>query len=317
MIRIVATGGTVQNTPARRIPVEDVIADLRKAYLDSEDVVLPEYDVREVIRTGSEDFTYKEWVEVARAVDEAARAPEVTGVVVTHGTFTAEETSYFLHLTVHTNVPVVVVCSQRKHGAVGNDGDHNLWSALRVAASEEAAGRGVVLVINEEIHCAREVKKVNQRPGGFWSGRLGLLGSVEKDRVSFYRSPTRRHTETSEFDVRELEELPRVDIAASYPGDDGTAVRAFVEAGARGIVIAGFTYSGEPHRLALPEIERAIAKGIPVVLTSRGNQGRVPHGEDGFVHGDTLSPQKARILLALGLSKTDDAGEMQRIFDQY
>lgn len=315
---IVATGGTIANTLDGRIGVAQVLADIGArhpaAHLErSADLVIDE-----VLREGAETFTPTEWGAIAGAVNRAAANPEVDGVVVTHGTYTAEETAYFLHLTAATRKPVVVACSQRKHGTVGNDGDKNLLDSIRVVSDASARGRGVMVVLNEEIHCARDVTKTNQRPSGFRS-TTGPLGSVEVDAVSFYRSPDRRHTAGSEFAPGGGDAtLPRVDVVATYAGADGTAVDAFVAAGAQGLVVNGFAFSGKPHREQLPALERAVGAGVAVVLTNRGGDGRVPvETSGGFVRGDNLTAQKARVLLGLALTSQTSQHELQRVFDEY
>ncbi len=315
---VVSTGGTIANTPEGRLPIEQVLADIQRWYPAGDPCRVADLEVAETLREGAETFTPNEWVTIGRAVNAALERSDVSGVVVTHGTFTAEETAYFLHLTARSYKPVVVVCSQRKHSTIGNDGDRNLLDAVRVASDPAARGKGVLVLLNEEIHSARDVTKTNQRPSGFSSGSLGLLGSVEADRVSFYRQPMRRHTTGSELRVPEDGALPRVDVAATYAGADGVAISAFVEAGARGIVVNGFSFSGKPHQNQLPALREATARGVAVVLVNRGGGGRVPaEPTDGFVRGDNLSAQKARVLLSLALLKTGDRAELQRIFTEY
>lgn len=316
-VRIIATGGTIANTDSGRLGIAQVLEDIGRQHPTWRDL-LGSVSIDDVLREGAETFTPREWITIAAAVNRAAESADVDGVVVTHGTYTAEETAYFLHITAQTDKPVVVVCSQRKHGTVGNDGDRNLIDAIRVAGSPDAGSHGVLVVMNEEIHCAREITKTNQRPGGFRSNSYGLLGSVEADRVTLYRRPLRRHTTTSEFVVREGDILPRVDIAAAYAGADGTAVDAFASAGARGIVLNGFSFSGKPHHLQLPSLRRAVEAGVAVVLTNRGGDGRIPvQTEDGFVRGDALTAQKARVLLTLALVVGREHHDLQRIFDEY
>jgi L-asparaginase len=316
-IQIISTGGTIANTVDGRVGIEQVLKDIRDWYPAGDPAAHAQLGVTEILREGAETFTPREWLTISHAVNDAVADPDVGGVV-THGTYTAEETAYFLHLTVRGDKPVVVACSQRKHGSIGNDGDWNLGDAVRIAVSPEARGKGVLVVLNEEIHSAREVTKTNQRPGGFASGALGLLGSVESDRVSFYRQPTRRHTAASEFDVRDLDELPRVDIVPTYAGADGVAARAYVAAGARGLVVSGFAYRGRPHRFQLDALHEAVEQGAAVVLASRGGNGRVPvETGDGFVRGDNLSATKARILLMLALTTGAHGDDLQRIFDEY
>lgn len=316
-VRIIATGGTIANTESGRIGVGQVLEDIRRQHLVASDAATS-VSIEDIIREGAETFTPHEWTVIAAAVDRAAADPAVDGIVVTHGTYTAEETAYFLHLTVRTDKPVVVVCSQRKHASLGNDGDRNLVDAIRVASSADARARGAMLLLNEEIHSARDVTKTNQRPDGFRSNSYGILGSVEVDRVTFYRSPLRRHTADSEFVVPADGALPRVDIAATYAGADGTAIDAFVRAGTRGIVVNGFSFSGKPHHLQLPALRRAVEEGVSVVLVNRGGDGRIPvETGEGFVRGDSLSAQKARVLLTLALVESRDQAGLQRIFDEY
>jgi L-asparaginase len=311
-IVIVATGGTIANTDQGRIPIETVLADIERASGRApEGRVL---EIKDTLREGAETFTPNEWLIIQRAVQTSVDRDDVDGVIVTHGTYTAEETAYFLHLTVDTRKPVVVVCSQRKHGTVGNDGDRNLLDAMRAAGDDALREQGVVVLLNEELHCARDVTKVNQRPSGFRTGLYGILGSIEADRVSLYRSPVRKHTFRS--GLTRVERLPRVDIVATYAGAGGEAIDAFVAAGAAGLVINGFSFSGKPHHLQLAALEAARERGIPVVLANRGGDGRVPtEPGDRFVRGDNLTAQKARVLLmaALGRGVTD----IQRVFDEY
>lgn len=317
-VKIVATGGTIANMLDGRVPVQRVLDDIGERHPETTVADVAEVSVDDVLRDTASAFTPREWMTIGRAVDKWSSDPSVDGIVVTHGTFTAEETAYFLHLTVHTDKPVVLACSQRKHGTIGNDGDKNLYDAVRVAADPQAAGRGVMVLLNEEIHSARDVTKTNQRPSGFASNGFGILGSVEVDQVSFYRAPGRRHTTGSEFDVSATETLPRVDVVATYAGADGHAVDAFLAAGTEGIVVSGFAYSGKPHDLQLPALRRALARGVPVVLGNRGGDGRVPaNNSEEFVGGDNLTPQKARVLLTVAMTSTREPAELQRIFSEY
>jgi L-asparaginase len=260
-----------------------------------------------------------------RAVEREPADDRTVGVLLTPGTYTHEETAYLLHLVVKTTKPVVVVSSQRRHGTIGNDGDRNLVEAVRVAVSPAARGHGVLSVLNEEIHSARDVVKTSGRPGGFRSGDLGILGYVDESDVAFYRTPLRRHTTGSEFDVADLRGLPRVDIVYTAVGVDGVGVNALVAAARpAGVVVGGFSFDGTPAPRQLEELRSAAENGVAVVLTNRGLGGRVPRpaewsklrGEP-FVSGDTLTPQKARVLLALGLMRTSDRRDLQRIFDEY
>jgi L-asparaginase len=312
LIKIVSTGGTIANTGHGLIAIDDVLKDIPQARR------LADFEIAEATRVRSGQLRLAQWFDIARAVAAAAQDRRVDGIIVTHGTFTTEETAYFLHLTIRTEKPIIVAASQRKHDEIGNDGDRNLLDAIRLALAPDTRGKGVLVTLHEEIHSAREVVKTNQRPGGFVSLGRSMLGHIEEDQVSFYATPTRRHTSRSEFDIRELRALPRVDVIAAYVGGDDAAAHACVAAGAKGLVISGYAYNGRPSADQLEGIEKIAASGIPVVLSSRGGQGRIPvNWEDPFIQGDSLVPHKARILLMLGLTKTDDSRELQRMFNEY
>ena len=312
LIRIIATGGTIANTSHGLIGIDEVLKDIPQAR------AMADFEVTEATRVRSGSIRLAHWLDIARAASAAAEDPRVDGIIVTHGTFTTEETAYFLHLTVRTEKPLVIVASQRKHDEVGNDGDRNLLDAIRLALSPDARGKGVLVTLHEEIHSAREVAKTNQRPGGFVSLGHSMLGHIETDQVSFFSVPTRRHTFRSEFDIRQTRDLPRVDVIAAYVGGDDAAARACIAAGAQGLVISGYAYNGRPSADQLAGIEQIAASRIPVVLSNRGGQGRIPvDWDDPFIQGDSLVPHKARILLMLGLTKSKDPRELQRMFNEY
>jgi L-asparaginase type II len=275
-------------------------------------------DVIDVLRLGSWEFSSEDWLRIARAVSEAVEDNRVDGVVVTHGTLIAEETAYFLHLVVRTQKPIVLACSQRKHGTLGNDGDRNLVDAIRIASAPQARGLGVMVTLAEEIHSARDVVKTSQQPGAFVSRDGGIIGHVEVDQVSLYRAPLRRHTAGSEFDIRRLDALPSVDIVSTYGGAGAVPIRALAEAGSQGLVVDGFAYSGKPTAAQEEELERLARGGMPIVCANRGEGGRVPVSEgSSFIQGDNLPAPKARILLMLAMTQTTDRREIQRIFGEY
>jgi L-asparaginase len=243
------------------------------------------------------------------------------GIVIGHGTATLEETAYFLNLTLKTSVPVVLVGAQRPSSALSSDAGMNLVNAIRVAASPEARGMGVLVVLNDEIHAAREVTKTSTlRLQTFRTPDFGVLGHADADAVVFYRQPVRCRAPDTEFDISALDALPRVDISYSYAGADGTAVRAFAAAGARGIVSAGFApgFSAPGEAEAL---KAAVSQGIVVVQSTRAGSGRTFQSSrlkaGGLLIADNLNPQKARILLSLALTNGQDDEEIMRIFRTY
>ena len=310
LVKVVATGGTIANTPSGRLnaaEVADAIPQLKK---------VARLEVEEVIRVGSSSITLDNWLALARRINEIfARESEVKAVVVTHGSNTVEETGYFLSLTVKGDKPVVLTAAQRQFTTLSSDSPKNFLQAVRVAVSDEARGKGALIVVNDMIHAARDVtKSMSYRVETYDSRDIGALGFVDEDKVSFYRTPTRRGPV---FDLEKTKKLPRVDIIYTYADADG----AFIDASkAEGLVIAGFpTGSGTP---AMDEaVKRAVARGVPVVMTHRGGMGRVTDTRAKearpLIWGDNLTPQKARILLMLALTRTRNAAELQKIFETY
>ena len=265
------------------------------------------------------------WLELGEHIHAlVAEDPALDGIVLTHGTATLEETAYFLGLTLKTDRPVVVTGAQRPATGLGTDGFLNLVNALRVAGSEAARGLGVLVLLNDEIHAAREVAKTStQRLQTFRTPDFGALGHADADRIAIYRRPLRRHAPDTEFDVRgaAVANLPRVDIALAYAGADGADIDAFVGAGAQGIVIAGFA-PGLNTPSQMRAIERAHEHGVVLVESSRVGSGRVPAlgGDQQLpdpIVADNLTPWKARILLMLALRETRDRDAIRRMFETY
>lgn len=320
VIKIIATGGTIANTGSGRIPFQQVIAEIEKNFPETLELLdSVEFEVIDLLRIGSQDFSSQDFLNIVRTVNKVIDEPGVKGVIVTQGTFSTEETAYFLHLLVKSNKPVVIANSQRLHGAVGNDGDKNWVDAVSVVLSPEAIGMGAMVVTNQTIHSAREVLKTSVRPDAFVSGIYGVLGTIESDRVTFYRAPTRRHTTTSEFDIETITTLPKVEVISAYYDADPRIIQAVVDLGTAGIVINGFTNGGIPYRDQQPVLEALARAGMPIVRTARGgmNNRVAVNTQDNFIEGDNLVAHKARILLQIALTKTSDLKEIQRIFDEY
>jgi L-asparaginase type II len=320
VIKIVATGGTIANQLDGRVAFDKVIADIRKQFPETHALLdSVTFEIEDVIRSGSGALTGANFLDITRTANRVIREPDVKGVIVTHGTSTSEDTAFFLHMLVKSDKPVVVTNSQRRHGTVSNDGDKNFLDAVRVVLSPDAVGKGAMLVANQTINSAREVQKTSVRPDAFVSGEHGLLGIIEEDRVDFYRSPTRRHTARSEFDIDGIKTLPKVEVLYTYFDADPALVGAAVAAGAKGLVVAGFVTGGSPATTQRPALEALGAKGLPIVSTTRGGiNNRIPVGTgDAFIEGDNFVAHKARILLQLALTKTTDPHEIQRIFNEY
>jgi L-asparaginase len=241
--------------------------------------------------------------------------------VITHGTNTLEETAWLLHLAVATDRPIVVTGAMRPASGLAADGPLNLLNAVRVAASPDAGPLGVVVVLDDTVHGARDVTKANTlRVDAFGDGRAGPLGRVDGDgRIVIVHRPGRATSLRGAFAQVDLRGLPRVDVVVSYQGADGTLVDAAVAAGARGIVSGG-TGAGYPTPGEVEALERAAAGGVVVCQASRVGSGRVPVVPSlvarGWLAADDLQPWKARILLRLAIA-AGDAGRaaLQQRFD--
>jgi L-asparaginase len=280
----------------------------------------------QVVNVLSPDMTPAVWKTLADRINAIfAEDENVAGVVITHGTSTLEETAYFLHLTVHHDRPVVLVGSQRPATAISSDGPLNLMNAVRTAATPEARGKGVLVVMNDEINGARDVTKSNTyRVETFRSGELGFLGYVDEDKVSFYKASTKRHTAQSEFDVAHVKEFPRVEIIYSYADASAAPLHALLREGVDGIIFAspGAGSLSEAERRAVEAIVSSSSAKKPIMMrsTRTGNgrvTGRRKFDELGLIPTDNLSPQKSRILLMLALTKTREPREIARIFSEY
>ncbi|HEV8678149.1 MAG TPA: asparaginase, partial [Stellaceae bacterium] len=250
----------------------------------------------------------------------ATEDPAIAGFVIPHGTATLEETAFFLNLTLGVARPVVLVGAQRPASALGTDAGTNLVNALQVAGSPEARGLGVLVVLNNEIHPARDVVKTSTyRVQTFRSLDYGALGHVDGDGPHFYRAPLKAHMPDTPFATREITALPRVDILYSYGGADGALVEAAVKAGAKGLISAGFA-PGSPSPAQQSAFIEAAKSGIVVVQCSRATGRVAPRRrlrETGVVAGEDLTPQKARILLMLMLTTTRDITVIQEAFQNY
>jgi len=332
-VRLIATGGTISNRMGGRLTAEELI----KSIPDVARYARPEFE--QFANLPSSALTLAQWLQLARRINEVFREDrDLAGIVVTSGTDTLEETAYFLNLTVRASRPVVVVGSMRNPSTLGYEGAANLLEGIRVAAEPEARGKGVLVVLNDEINSAREVTKTDAlRLETFQSRSYGLLGVVDADRVVFYRQPLKRHTADSEFDVSKIAELPRVDVVLVYQDAPGDIITSAVEHGARGIVLAA-AGAGATSGTQGQALSDAASKGVFVVTSTRTGSGRVaafrtapqpatqaaagnaaaprPRGMLRIAAED-LAPVKARILLMLALTQTNDAAEIQRMFTQY
>ncbi|MCX5793575.1 MAG: type II asparaginase [Elusimicrobia bacterium] len=326
-VLVLATGGTIAGTGATAtqtagykaavLPVESLLAAVPQAG------ELAALTGEQLAQVDSKNMTPAIWLKLAARINKAFAAGEADAVVVTHGTDTMEETAYFLNLTVKSSNTVVLTGAMRPSTALSADGAMNIYNAVAVAADSSSRGRGVLVCLNDQINGARDVAKTNtSTPDTFRSGETGLLGYVQGGKPVYYKATARAHTARTEFDVSVSTALPRVEILYGYAGVSPAAAEALAAAGAEGIVYAGVG-NGSVYEELLPALKKAAAAGAAVVRASRTGSGPVTrNGEenddrDGFVAADNLSPQKARVLLMLALTRTRSPELLQEMFYKY
>jgi L-asparaginase len=325
-VKILATGGTIAGAQPKpgevgyKAGAYDVDV-LIKAVPGLADIA--QVTGEQIASIGSQDMNDAVWIKLGRRVNEVLANPEVDGVVITHGTDTMEETGYFLNLVTRSEKPVVLVGSMRPATATSPDGPMNLYNAVATAIDPGARGRGVLVVMNDSIHYARETTKTNTTSlQTFSSPNRGLAGFVLFGKTRWFSKPSWKHTAGSQFAGAIPDALPRVDIVYAHANVGPEFVNAALAAGAKGIVLAGVG-DGNGTQALLDALAAAVKKGAIVVRSSRTNSGAVARNVEvdddklGFVAAQELNPQKARVLLQLALLKSKDAKAVQAIFDQY
>jgi L-asparaginase len=325
-IVVLATGGTIAGAAA-----SDVQAGYASGQVGVEQLLAAVPQARklavlrgeQIANIGSQDMNDEVWLKLARRINELTAMSDVDGVVITHGTDTIEETAYFLNLVVKSRKPVVLTAAMRPSTALSADGPLNFFNAVAVAANKDAAGRGVLVVVNDWIHGASSLTKTSTTAvQTFLSPLSGLIGTVAYGEADFYRGPVGRHTLESEFSLDGVTTLPRVDIVMAYENMDGALIDAAVAAGAKGVVIAGVG-NGNMTEPAVKALARHAKAGVVCVRASRVTTGRVGRNvelEDdrlGFIASIDLNPQKARVLLRLALLSSRSEADVQRLFNEY
>ncbi len=324
-IVILATGGTIAGAASSATE----LTEYKAATLSPHDLIaavpsiveIANIRAEEVANVASEDFTFAILLALAKRINILLQEDSCDGIVVTHGTDTLEESAYFLNLVVKSTKPVVIVGSMRPATAIGADGPLNLLNAVGVAASKDACDKGVLIVLDGQIIAAREGTKSNTlSTETFRAHELGSLGYVVDFKAVFYRDVIRKHTIEAEFDITNIESLPRVDIVYEYLDASPIMYRALIDSKPDGIVIAA-TGNGCLSKLAVELFGNAEKKGIHVVRSSRTGSGVITANKldtlKGFIASDNLNPQKARILLTLALTKTKNIALIRKMFATY
>ena len=323
---ILATGGTIAGAQA-----EGQDAGYKSGSFKVEDLIkavprlgeLADITGEQVVNIGSQDMNNEVWLKLAKRLNQVLAQRDVDAAVVLHGTDTLEETGYFLSLVTRSNKPVVMVGSMRPATGTSADGPANIYNGVSAAVHPKAVGRGVLLLLNDEIHYAREGTKTNTTQlDTFKSPNRGKAGMTNAGRVYWYDPLATKHTSASVFSVDGLSELPRVEIFYAYANVGRDFIDQCVALGCKGMVLAGVG-DGNATQAAVAGLQDAIKKGVAVVRSSRTNSGitdrnvELNDDEMGSIASMELNPQKARVLLMLGLTKTSDAKKLQEYFYQY
>jgi len=323
---IVATGGTIAGASAAATD-----AGYQSGAVGIDQLVAAVPQMKEIVTVageqiasiGSQDMNDAVWLKLGKRVNEILAMPDVAGLAITHGTDTMEETSYFLHLVVKSDKPVVLTGSMRPSTAMSADGPLNIYNAVSIAADPAAKGRGVLVTVDDDIHSAHDIVKFHTTDvGTMRSGEAGLIGATLFGKNTWYRTPAGVHTKASDLSIDGVNALPRVDIIYAHANMSPDVISSAVANGAKGLVIAGVG-DGNMTAPALDAVKAAIAKGVVVVRSSRVNGGiirrniEVNDDQIGTVTSMELNPAKARVLLQLVLLKTKDASKVQGYFDRY
>ncbi len=324
-VYILATGGTIAGsgssaTKSNYSAGQVAIGTLLDAVPAINDVAYVEGE--QVVNIGSQDMSDDVWLVLAKRVNELIASQKVNGIVITHGTDTMEETAFFLSLVTDSNIPIVLVGAMRPSTAISADGPVNLYNAVVTAASPASMGRGVLVCMNGKVYGAADVTKTNTTSvETFQSPNSGPLGYIHNGEVRFFR-PAAKVADAPYFNIAGLKALPKVGIAYGYSSVEGDVVKMMIKKDYKGIVYAGVG-NGNIHKNVFPELEKARKDGIIVVRSSRVPTGattldaEVDDNKYEFVASWGLNPQKARILLMLALTKTDDWKAIQKYFNNY
>jgi L-asparaginase len=323
---IIATGGTIAGSAATQteagyksgaVGVDALI----NAVPQLKDIA--EVSGEQIASIGSQDMNDEVWLKLGKRVNEILANSDISGVAITHGTDTMEETSYFLDLVVKSDKPVVLTGSMRPSTAMSADGPLNIYNAVAIAADPAARGRGVMVTVDDDIHAAHDIVKTHTTDvGTMSSGEAGLVGATLFGKDTWIRMPIQVHTSKSEFSIDGVTALPRVDIIYAHANMSPDIISSAVQNGAKGLVIAGVG-DGNMTALAAAAVKEAVAKGVVVVRSSRTNGGIIRRNIElsdddmGTVASMQLNPGKARVLLQLALLKTKDPKAIQGYFNRY
>lgn len=314
-VLIITTGGTIASQT--KSPMIEGPALVQAVPQIAE---FAEIEVEEFVRIGSSKMTPGIWLDLVKRIKIILEEkPEFKCIIITHGTDSMEETAFFLNLTHQSKIPIVLVGSMRSADRTSADGPINLLNAIRVGLSEDAKGKGVMVVMNDNIHAARDLLKMNNtRVDAFPSTERGFLGGIDQESINFFRTPTKPHTSESEFNVYKMTELAQVDIVSDFAGFDAAILSYYLNRPSQGLVISSF--AGGRMSNGFNGLRDLDEKHKPIVIASSIKAGRIPGSHtkgSPIIIANDLPPNKARVLLMLALTVTSDPVQIQEIFNKY
>lgn len=325
-IHILATGGTIAGTGSSATGTSYTAGQVAiGALLDAVPEIKDIANVtgEQIVKIGSQDMNDQVWLTLAKKINELLKRPDIDGIVITHGTDTMEETAFFLNLTVKSPKPVILVGAMRSSTAMSADGPLNLYNAVVAASAKESQNKGVMVAMNGVLLGASTVLKMNTvSVETFQAPNAGALGYIFNGKVFYNMESVKKNTVNSDFDVTGLDKLPKVGIVYAYSNVEADMVEPMLANGYKGIIHAGVG-NGNIHKNVFPVLEKARKQGILVVRSSRVPTGpttqdaEVDDNKYQFVASQGLNPQKARVLLMLALTKTNDWKQIQNYFNQY
>jgi glutamin-(asparagin-)ase len=325
-IVVIGTGGTIAGRGASSVntsayacsvlSIDEVLSGIPQA------LTVARVSAEQLMQIGSENFSTEHLLKLGKRIDTLLKQDDIDGIVVTHGTDTIDETAYFLHLTLKSSKPVVVVGSMRPPSSLSADGPLNLYNAILVAGSRASHGKGTLVVSNDEIHSARDVVKTSTFKLESFRSPYGPLGYIVEGSPRYYRTPARRHTVDTQWSIDTIDELPEVGIVYAHGGIDAAVIDATAQSGVRGLIYAA-TGNGNVAAHVVGALQRARRRGVQIVRASRTGSGIVirnaaqPDDEYDWLVVDDQVPQKARLLLMLSLGSEQRNTDLQDVFYRY
>lgn len=275
--------------------------------------------VEDIFQRPSPHMTPTEMLQLKNRIEQAVLSEAIDGVIITHGTDTLEETAYFLDITLEQNIPIVMTGAMRSSNEIGSDGLYNFQSAVWVATSDEAKDKGVLVVMNDEIHTARYVTKTHTtNVATFRTPTFGPIGLIAKNKVLFFQELI----EEEKFDLTSVDK--NVYLLKAYAGMDSTIFDALDNPTTDGLVVEALGAGNLPPA-TLSGLAKLVARNIPIVLVSRCFNGVAQDVYDyegggkrlremGVIFTNGLTGPKARIKLLVALNSTNEHDELERYF---